>query len=245
MKRVIYLNFLSFNSVNIGRMFTYLGSCCGHAPVNTNHLLSSVAQGGYTVSNQYRLINKLIGEHTSFILFKEDPATIENQLIFGYYHDCYDQKIIGDFKKYFGVEFVGGVIPNFEKIVSKYYSDVESYFNGSNNLTVVDLTPYKGKFNDFISSIDFINFTDSLNGPVQISLEKAVGMQGRVEKKKPFPYSDFLSPDGVFPSVPTRYPMNSYMGGFAFDFGVDTKDLSYLDYFIKDLNQYIQNNEEV
>jgi len=226
-------------------MFTYLGTCCGHAPINKAHLLSSPAQGGYTVSNQYRAINNLIGNNTSFILFKEDIATIENQLIFGYYHNCYDPKIISDFKKYFGVDFVGGVIPDLENLVSKYYSDVESYFSGSDNLTVVDLTPYKGKFNDFITSIDFINFTDTLNGPRQISLSTAVGMQSRVEKKKIFPYSDFLSPDGVFPSVPVLYQMNSYIGGFAFNFGVNTKDLSYLDYFIEDLKQPTHNNEEV
>jgi len=238
MKRVIYLNFLSFNSINIGRMFTYLGSCAGHAPTDINHLLSSAAQGGYTVANQYRAIDKLIGADTSFILFKEDPITIEDQLIFGHYHDCYNPKIMSDFKKYFGVEFVGGIIPNLEKLVYKYYSDVESYFKTSGNLTVVDLSPYKGKFNDFVKSIDFINFTDSYNGPTQVSLEQAVGIQRRVEKKKLFPYSDFLSPDGVYPCVPTRYPMNSYIGGFAFDFELNTKNLSYLDSFIEELSQH-------
>ena len=238
--RYIYLNFLSFNSINIGRMLTYFGLCCGHAPYTAMQFFSSRAQGGYTVSNQYKLVDQVYGDAVTIVLFKENIQTIEDHLMYGFYNNLYDSRTMADFKKYWNVALINGIIPGLETYINNYYDSVVNYFKNHDNFFVVDLTSYEAHFNQFIMSTDFAAMVNYLNLIHHTDTDRLIGkIQGRVLQNKPFPYMDYLDHQATVPAIPTGYPVNAYLGGTSNSMPINPGNRTYIDCFVDELTPHI------
>jgi hypothetical protein len=148
------------------------------------------------VSAVYPQLDYLYGEKSAFVLFKESYETIEKQLMYGYYNNCYDKHVLTDFKKYWGVNFEQN-LDGLEDRINKYYNDVESYFAEKENFISQDITKFGGKWNDFMLSPDFLNFLVKLPFDSELLISEGVAAQekvatGRVGMSDDVPLEDVL-----------------------------------------------------
>jgi hypothetical protein len=192
-------------------MFTAMGQCSVHGPYDNFHMDSSIAHAGYTVSYFYRELDKL-NAGSKFILFKEDPKMVEDHILFGIYHGIYKQPHIYDLYNHWNIRIDNNAITNLAAQIDGYYNSVRGYFYNNSNFIEIDLTPYNGNFNDFISSSSFVTMGDWMNPPIYSVPEKLATMQNDIQNTKIFPFINYLA-SGETISVPRGYPMNTFMGG--------------------------------
>lgn len=236
MIKYFILNFLSFESTNALHALFNLRRACGvHAPFFINDVSNAAVFSGYTVSYSYKKLREKFPK-SIFILIKETPENITNHLLYGYYQKLYDNNVLKDFDKYFNIHFQNDEI---KLLADTYYSEVESFFK--DNLVVMDLSGGEGTFNAFAASPKFLPFFTQLE-----KVEKSLNFIDSntdscyvdpLKLMTEIKVKDYFKTGSPYYAIPEPYPMGTIMANSTNLFMSKLNDDTYLDNFIKELNE--------
>ncbi len=233
------LNFLSFESVNALNLFYALkNSCSIHGITSLTQIRPNSLNLGYPISYLYKELADLFSRYGVFILIKENPKSVLNHILFGYYNKLYNEKIIKDFKTYFNVDFNNINEEKLKTLMDAYYAEVEARIGSK--LIVIDLTKHNDSFVNFIKSPDFLSFVQRLNSCLITCdlTQAAISLQTEKIDKMNYFIKDYFIKSPHY-GLPDPYTVNRWMNNAsnqAFGEAKQSNENSYLLSFIEEFN---------
>lgn len=204
--KFFFLNYLSFESLNLTQMCYSIGlGCATHGATQKNTIMGASAHAGYPVSYLYKEIHKLQPE-AKFILLREDPQVILKHLLYGKYTESYTTQILHDFEEFYGVRMDDLSFESLNAKANTYYSEVSSYFGQS--LITIDFPLYQSSIFNFIASPDFITFYKALGRCFRAG--QAEDAQSSALRWKNSMVNLFTKKEHG--SFPTKYTVDNVMG---------------------------------
>ena len=231
------LNFLSFESINFLKLLHSFNVCGIQNPACFKTLMTFNCVSGYTASYTYKQIDKLFPA-AFFILIEESPTTVLNQLLYGYYKQIFNKKVVSDFKKYFNIDLENLDEKHLAEQMQNYYLNVKENFKDKDNLLVLDLTSYENKFSSFVSSDELpavIALLENFSIPgLKYSPETFLSLKQAIENKTLTKIKDFLlkSPFEGTPEI-VDYLSAGYCGMER-----QAEPVGYLDFLLEDLKKH-------
>ena len=204
--KYFFLNYLSFESLNLTQMcYSISLGCAAHGATQKHTIMSASAHAGYIISYLYREMHELLPD-AKFVLLRENPELILKHLLYGKYANAYTDQIIYDFAVYYGINLTSLNLQTVSESVLKYYADVERHFG--ENLITIDLPEHENSVLTFIRSPKFLTFYKQLGRcfhatHAEITQESALRYKNNMV--------DLFAPQGAT-NFPKRYPVDNIMG---------------------------------
>jgi hypothetical protein len=241
MNKYFILNFLSFQSLNTINFLQGFRRLCGiHGAYDLYSLESSSTHAGYTISYTYKELDDYYPE-SIFILVKENPQDILTHLMYGYYSQLYDDKVLLDFENFFKINFNNFNENDIANLSNRYYFEVEDFFK--ENLLIIDLSQTENSFYSFIKSELFLPFYYKFEETEQF---KNISLDVQTDSLFIDPVKllqnfngckDYFIKTSPFFDVPISYPMNSVMGSYINVIPGEQKSLTYLNILLTSLTK--------
>jgi hypothetical protein len=208
----VILNFLSFESVNAGKLFFRMFNACGlHNISNVQTLYRQRLGVGYVVSFSYKEIANLF-KNCTFILIKEEPSVVLSHLLFGYYNNLYSSEVLNDFTNYFKINFENLTEETLTPLITNYYNEVETFFGDS--LITIDLKQFENSMHSFAYGEDFLIFakklTEVIKKPAQLKKFKLF-QEYVLSNVIPIDLKDYFIHSENY-GLPEKYPTNQMPG---------------------------------